>query len=192
MRSLFAAHIGSPRRILLIESAPREAAEQALLNMYRKPETQLVDVLSCYSEPPKGFDAHRGSAYFVHSNEAVSNRWGFIRSLSAAPYDTIAMVSAGSSVMRNWKWAIALRSSARLLLIDEFGESMPLSIREGGSFWRILVYRSNLASAATLFLAAVRLGMLPLIMAYLVAYGAVAHVRRWARLPRLAMRQSRG
>lgn len=182
MRGFFASVSEAPRRVLLIESAPREAADLALSRLYSSPQTQLVDVLSCYAEPPKSFDPACGSAYFVYSSEAVSNRWDFIRKLSSGPYDTIAMVSTGSAVLRNWKWAIAFQTRARLLLIDEAGELIPFTIRDAGSLWRIILYRSNVASAATLVLRAMRLLNMPFVILYLCLFTLFVHARRWLRL----------
>jgi len=168
------------QRILLIESGPREIAEQVLQYLYGAKAPSQLDVLTCYDRPPESFDFGRGVVYSVHDREVVENRGRFIRKLSSAPYTLLAVMCTGSSILEKWKWLIAARTKARLVVFNE-------SVRYFGlDIWNIRSAEEMIFHRLGRRLAGFSVGLLiaPFTLAYLVASTLWIHFRRWLRVRR--------
>jgi hypothetical protein len=167
------------RRILLIESGPRETGE---LLLARLPSTLQCDVLTCYTTAPTAFDASRGTLLTVHTTEATTNRRAYVNKLASGSYDAIFILCPGSGVLAKWKWAIALKTKARLVIADEYGEWFFVSFQNLSQLAVLLVRRSNLASFPLLLAAIAKLFIAPFVIAFLALYAAAVHLRRWIRM----------
>jgi hypothetical protein len=183
MRGFFKRTESPVRRLLIVESGPREVAELALARFADLPS---CDVLTCYSTAPAAFDAARGTLFSVHQPDAVANRRAFANKLAHGPYDAIAILCPGSGVLAKWKWTITAQTKARLIIIDEFGDWFFVSFFNLPQLAVLLIRRSNLASLPLLLLAAVKLILAPFVVLYLLLYTALVHLRRLLRLAKRA------
>lgn len=174
--------------VLLIESGPRKVTEEFLPFLYTVKGAARVDVLTCYANPPAAFDFDRGVVYSVHDRDARDNRGAFIRQLASNPYTVLGLLCTGSPILLKWKWALAFRSSARLIAVNEEAKYFGLEVWNHRSMRRMLFQRLNpfadytresllgtlIAVLAGVFLA-------PFTIAYLLLYTAALHLRRWFR-----------
>ncbi|MBV9265114.1 MAG: hypothetical protein JO061_02985 [Acidobacteriaceae bacterium] len=179
-------------KVLLVESGPRDVCEQVLRLLYTQKTPAQLDLLTCYPTPPAAFLPHCGTVYSVHDRAVRENRSRFIAKLASAGYGVLAIVCAGSPVLQKWKWALALRSPARIVIFNEYMGYFSVDIWNLRSAEKMLAKRLNpfegkdwdlhealLAAAATLAVA-------PFTLAYLAIYSARTHLRRRARLKRAA------
>lgn len=181
MRGLWERAQPPLRRILVIESGPRETGELVLSRLLALPSLEC-DVLTCYTTAPAAFNPERGSLLSVHAPEAISHRPAFLNKLAMAPYDAVFILCPGSGVLAKWKWAIAAKCKTRLAIADEYGEWFFVSVHNLSQLAVLLVRRSNLASFPLLLLAIAKLLVAPLVIAYLILYAVLIHLRRWWRV----------
>ena len=186
MRGFFQRRDKPLRRILLIESGPRETGELLLSRLFvldgEKPSTLQCDVLTCYTTPPDSFGPTRGALLSVHTSEATTNRRAYVNKLASDPYDAVFILCTGSGVLAKWKWAIAAKSKSRLVIADEYGEWFFVAFQNLGQLAVLLVRRLNLASFPLLFVAVAKIFIAPFVVAYLALYAAGVHLRRWGRM----------
>ena len=174
--------------ILLIESGPRRVTEEILLYFYTVKTARRVDILTCYDTPPAGFDFDRGTVHSVHHEDARRNRSEFLRTLASGPYTAVSLLCTGSPILEKWKWMLAFRSSAKLIVVNEEANYFSLDIWNLKTARLMLLKRLNpfadYSSAGLLTsLTANLAGLLfaPFTVTYLLFYTAVLHVRRWLR-----------
>jgi hypothetical protein len=186
MRGFFQRRDEALRRILLIESGPRETGELLLSRLLAPDHGQSselhCDVLTCYTTAPDALDPMRGTLLSVHTSEATTNRSAYVNKLASASYDAVFILCPGSGVLAKWKWAIAAKSKSRLVIADEYGEWFFVNFQNLGQLAVLLVRRLNLASFPLLFFALVKIFIAPFVVAYLALYAAGVHLRRWVRL----------
>jgi hypothetical protein len=120
MRHVFSRKIPPLEEILLVESGPREVAEKFLRHLYDIQRSRRVDIVTCYGSAPAGFDPERGTCYSIHDPAYAGRRAQLIRQLSKGnSYSVVSVLCTGSPVMNRWKWAIASRTPAKTLIVNE-------------------------------------------------------------------------
>jgi hypothetical protein len=170
-------------RILLIESGPRESGEKALNFLYGVKNAAQIDLLTCFSTPPDSFDAARGRVYSVHDREVVENRSRFIAKLAKNPYTLVAVLCTGSPILQRWKWAIAVRTSARLVLMNEEANYFTADVWNLKTARLMLLKRlSDRATALAGLSGLLSWIFAPFTLGYLCLYTGMVHLRRWIRL----------
>src|ERR1700750_3377296 len=109
-RLLFLASRWTPKlhRVLLLESGSRSAAARFIEHLYGSAETQSLDVLTCYNEPPQTFDSSRGRVLYTHHSQGRSARRRLYRELSPANYCAVCVLGTGDNIMPRWKWMVAV------------------------------------------------------------------------------------
>jgi uncharacterized protein YjiS (DUF1127 family) len=110
-------------RVLFIESGSRKVAEQFIEHLYLKEKAQTVDVLTCYSTPPRPFDSAKGRVFYTHDASTGPARERLFRSLASSRYSAICMLCTGHDIMTKWKWAAAMRVPAKVLIVNEHADS---------------------------------------------------------------------
>jgi hypothetical protein len=166
-------------RILIVESGPRETTEKLLHYFYEVPKSQQVDVLTCYGSSPKTFDAERGTCYSIHDPAFQGNRSGLIRHLGQTKYSAVAALCTGSAVMNKWKWAIAARIPAKVLIVNEHAGFYSLDLGHLKNIGNTLS-EHFLPEASTLGVIG-ELLIAPFTISYLFLYAALIHLRRLLR-----------
>jgi hypothetical protein len=144
-RLLFFASRWTPklRRVLLIESGSRTAASKFLEEVYGLVENERVDVLTCYRTAPDTFDASRGQIFFTH-DAASGGRRKLFETLSQSNYSAICMLCTGDSIMTKWKWAVAARIPAKVMIVNENADSFWLDRGHLRDLRNLLIERSGM------------------------------------------------
>ena len=177
MTGLFTKSRPPLRRVLLIESGSRQAADQFLQGLYGSEDCVQVDVITCFAMPPESFQGGRGQVFFVTDPAIAGRRRQFIRNIAFTPYDVVAVLQTGSSVLRKWKWAITLLTRAKILLVQENANSVFLDYAYLRPTKQIDAPRLRREQVAQLRLVGEVL-LMPLTIGYLLLYAGSAHFRR--------------
>jgi hypothetical protein len=178
LRSFFSCAIPAPTRILLVESGSRSIQEKAIEVIRRVyPECQQIDVLTCYAGAPQGAN---GRIYRVADYATQEARDKFFAELKTTGYAAMGILCTAEPIMTKWKFAVAARLRAKLMVINENADFFWC---DRGN-WKILstfmLFRAGLTGASAVPTLA-RLLFLPLTAAYLLAYAAAVHFRRMLR-----------
>lgn len=183
MRYFFRRRVPELDRILLVESGSRHLAENLLPLLRRNTGKQVaIDLVTCYAGVPAGFPPEPDTAAFRVSE--YPGRAGFKRlsaELLARRYQVLAIICSAEPIMNKWKWALAARLPAKVLIVNENGDYFWFDY----SNWRIIAYfalfRAGLAGPGALRNLA-RLALFPFTLLYLLLYAATIHLRRQCRL----------
>jgi hypothetical protein len=167
-------------RVLVVESGARAAADKFLRELYSKEQPRQVDVLTCYRSAPDAFDARLGQVYFTHNAGGGAARKQLFHSLTGTGYSAVCVLCTGDAIMTKWKWMVACRVPAKLLIVNENADSFWLDrghiikvrhmLRERMGLHRITPLR--ILSQAIRF---------PFTLAALLAFASVVHARRLLR-----------
>jgi hypothetical protein len=180
MRGLFSKACPSFERLLVIESGPRDVAEIFLQHLYEVQKSSHVDLLSCYGGRPQAFDPERGTVYSVHDAAARQNRGRFIRQLLGNRYTIVAILCTGDPVLAKWKWIIALRAKAKILIVNEHAGFFLLDFQHHRFARMMLSLRLGVHQPFQLRLVG-ELLLMPFTIGYLALYAAYVHARRVLR-----------
>lgn len=180
MRGVISSREGSFDQILIVESCPREVTERFLRHVYEEQRSRRVDLLTCYAGAPLEFDTARGSIFSIHQPEIASNRRRFISGLNSSPYTLIAIFCAGSSVLNKWKWAVALRTRAKVLIVNERADFFFFDLANRRFAGRLLTERLRIKGSLDLR-AIAKVFLVPFTIAFLSCYAGVVQFGRVRR-----------
>jgi len=180
MRGVLSPWHPSFERILVIESGPRKVADTFLQHLYEVQKSEQVDLLTCYPGTPKSFDSQRGNVYSVHHPNAKSDRGQFIRKLLGKHYTVVAILCTGDPVLTKWKWAIALRTKAKVLIVNEFDGFFLLDRKHLRPAKMMLWIRLGLHQPLKLHVLG-EVFLVPFTITYLALYAGWVHARRALR-----------
>src|ERR1051326_2467358 len=123
MRYYVSARIPEPGAILLVESGARGILESVIPGLRQTWGAEIpVDLVSCYANLPKGFDAATTRIYRVADYRGRQGRAQLYRKLRETQYSLVGIVCSGEPLMTKWKWALAARIPAKIFVINENGE----------------------------------------------------------------------
>ena len=181
MRYLFSRRIPPLEDVLVIESGPREVAERFLRHLYDVQHSRRVDVVTCFGSAPVQFDAERGVCYSIHDPAYAGRRGQLIRILAKGnPYSVVSVLCTGSPIMSKWKWAIASRTPAKTLIVNENADFFFLDWRHRHIAKRMVSSRIGVDGGFSLGLVADVL-LVPFTIAYLALSTATIQLRRLLR-----------
>ena len=163
-----------------MESGTRAIVESVIPGLRRTwGEDVRIDLVSCYTHLPRGFDAAGTQVYRV-ADYRGRRRAELFRKLRANRYSQIGIVCSGEPLMTKWKWALALRLPAKVFVINENGDYFWLDRKHLKPIRQIVLLRAGLAGAGAVRTLA-RIFLFPLSLLYLLAYASVVHARRALR-----------
>ncbi|HEX7362888.1 MAG TPA: hypothetical protein VF283_20545 [Bryobacteraceae bacterium] len=180
MRGVLSSREASFDQILIVESCAREVTERFLRHAYKEQRSRRVDLVTCYAGAPRAFDPARGTVFCVHQPEIAGNRRKFISGLNSSPYTLVAIFCAGTPVLQKWKWAIALRTRAKVLIVNERADFFCFDLASRRLAGRLLAERLSLRGSIDLRALAEAL-LLPFTIAFLLSYAGWVHARRFVR-----------
>ncbi len=188
MHRLLARAQPSFHAILLIESGPRKVTEQILRYLYTEKCAAQIDVLTCFEGPPENFDTARGTLYSVNEPEVRAQRRAFISKLARKPYTIVALLCTGSPILQRWKWILAIRSGARLIVVNEEARYFGLEVWNHRSI-RLMLYKrlnpfedhTRESLAAILFTFLMSILVAPFTITYLLFYTSALNLRALLR-----------
>ena len=167
--------------ILLVESGSRGLIEGVIGGLRQTwGESVSVDLVTCYSTLPKGFEPHNTRVYRVGDYRTRAARSRLVTELRRNRYALMGIVCSGEVLMAKWKWMLALRIPAKLFIINENGDYFWLDRLHLKNARQFVLFRSGLAGSGAVR-TLVRLISFPFALLYLLAYATTAHARRAMR-----------
>jgi hypothetical protein len=140
-------------------------------------ESEEIDVITCYADSPTGAN---GRIFRVADYSTPETRESLYAELAARDYAAVGILCTAEPIMTKWKFALAARVPAKLLVVNENADFFWC---DWGN-WRILLhfilFRAGMTGASAVPTLA-RLLFLPLTAAYLLAYAGAVHLRRRLR-----------
>ena len=167
-------------RVLFIESGSRALAERFLTHLYASHPAQRVDVLTCYAGAPSSFDPSRGSVISVHGAGGFSGRRQLITGLARNGYSVVGILCSGEPIMTRWKWAVAWRVPAKLLVVNENVDYFWFDRGNFASMRAMVKHRFGMHTVSSPQLAISAI-LFPFVFLYLLAYAGWIHTRRLLR-----------
>ena len=166
--------------ILLIESGSRSLLEAVTPGLRETwGDDVAIDLVTCYARLPEGFPANT-RVYRTTEFRGREGRGRLYRILAKNRYGLVGMICSGEPILMKWKWAIALRLSAKVFLINENGDYFWLDRGHLDLLRQIVLLRSGLAGAGAVRTLA-RVVSFPFTLTYLLLYATTVHARRALR-----------
>jgi hypothetical protein len=169
-------------RILLVESGSRsimEAAIPRLRDVFG--EQAAFDLITCYSGVPVTFDP-AAPVWRTQDHASKADRSRLVRELKGSGVNVLAILCSNEKIMTLWKWWLAWKLPAKVLIVNENADCFWLDTRHLGILRRFLFTRMGLSGdVAGRTLA--RMAGFPFVLAYLLLYASVVHARRAFRKP---------
>ncbi|MGC2657455.1 MAG: hypothetical protein WA324_05730 [Bryobacteraceae bacterium] len=181
MRGIFSRRLPPLDDVLVVESGPRELADKFLRHLYQVQSSRQVDIVTCYADAPPSFLPDRGVCYSIHDPQYARRRLKLVKRLRAKPYTAVSILCSGQPIMTRWKWLIALRVPAKILIVNENGDFFFFD------WYHRHITRMLLSSRMGLYGGGIRLDLLgqlllfPFTLIFLSAYAGVVHLRRALR-----------
>jgi hypothetical protein len=176
MRYVIRRRIPPFDRVLLIESGSRHLMEELIpgIRQHHREILQRLDIVTCFAGNPKGFAEQNGDIYRVTDYPDPDSRKVLFRKLRDNRYSVVVMICSGEPIMTKWKWAIAAKLPAKVLILNENGDYVWLDRAHWKTLRHFVFFRAGL-SGADAVPTLLRLAALPLSLAYLLAYAATVH-----------------
>lgn len=163
-------------RVLLVESGPRHLIEGLapfLRSIY--PKETVFDLITCYPDHPSGLTPECTWQVVAYRDRASRAR--LFGELRRRRYSALVMLCAGVPIMTKWKWALAVRLRAKVLVVNENGDCFWLDRAHWPAIRRFVLFRAGLSGPGAVG-ALFRIAAFPFTLAYLLGYAAYLHGRR--------------
>lgn len=180
MRYFLSKRMPAFDRVLLVESGSRQLLEDLLSGLYDHYPHMRADLVTCYGGVPERYLADRGRVYRVGDYRDSRARKGLYRELSSNRYDVVVIICAAQPIMTKWKWALALRLPAKLLVLNENCDYFWFDRGHVSSIWDFSLYRAGLSGAGAVSTVA-RILVFPFTLLFLILFAATVHLRRKLR-----------
>lgn len=167
-------------RVLLVESGSRSLLERIIPYICSVNPSVEIDVVTCYSGAPNGL--REGSKVFRTADYPEgAPRAALARKLRSSGYTVIAIICSGEPIMTKWKWWLAAKVPAKLLVVNENADVFWV---DRGN-WRIVIHFMFFRAGVTGEGAAAAIGrilLFPFALLYLLTFAGWVHLRRGIRL----------
>jgi hypothetical protein len=181
MRYFLTGRMPEVRSILLVESGSRRLVEGLLPKLRASwGGDARIDVVSCFSGLPLGFDAETTRIYRVSDFRGRAARRRLYRELVANGYSHMGVICSGEPLMSRWKWALLWKIPAKVFIVNENGDYFWLARTHTRILRKFVLQRTGLAGSGAVRILA-RLITFPFTLLYLLLYAAVQHTRRALR-----------
>jgi hypothetical protein len=181
MRYFLTGRMPEPRSILLVESGSRGLVEGLLPKLRASWAGNVrIDLVSCFSTLPQGFDAQTTRIYRVSDYRGRAGRRALYRELIANGYSHMGIVCSAEPLMTKWKWTLVWQIPAKVLIVNENGDYFWLARTHFRILRKFVLQRTGLAGSGAVRTLA-HLIAFPFTLLYLLLYAAVQHTRRALR-----------
>ena len=167
-------------RVLLVESGSRELFEKLLPVFYQNYPEMTCDLVTCYAGVPKNFRENQGAVYRVTSYPDGPARRRFYKELRANGYTIIGIICSAEPIMTKWKWMLAARLPAKVLVINENGDYFFVDHGNLSTIRYFILFRAGLTGSGAVRTLA-RVVLFPFSLLYLILYAIAVHFRRTLR-----------
>jgi hypothetical protein len=167
--------------VLLVESGSRSILEQ-MIPVFRQlyPDVAEIDVMTCFAGAPRGVD---GRIYRVADYPTPEARKKLYADLNGRGYGVIGIICAAEPIMTKWKFALAARVSAKILIVNENADFFWCDLSHWRTIAHFALFRAGVTGASAIP-ALARLLFFPITAAYLLIYAGAVHFRRALRYHR--------
>lgn len=168
-------------RILLVESGARAITERVIPRLASDGRENIpVDVITCYESAPSAMRPG-GRVFRTQDYPDAAARAALAAELTARGVNTIAIVCSGEEIMRRWKWWLAWRLPAKLLIVNENADFFWVDLVHFGHIRRFALTRLGFygADRSAIIRNAVAF---PFTLTFLLLYAAFVRTRRAIRL----------
>jgi hypothetical protein len=175
LRFFFRRDVPPLTRILLVESGSRHLFDTLipkLLQIFG--DTLQIDLVTCFAGIPTGF---RGKVFRVMDYTDPPSRALLLADLKASGYSAIGIICAAEPIMTKWKWWLAAKVPAKLVVVNENCDFFFADIGQWRLILHFIFFRVGLTGASAVP-AIARLLFFPLTLSYLLLYAGAAHLRR--------------
>jgi hypothetical protein len=168
-------------RIILVESGSRRALEGAITGLRRTlGDRTAFDLVTCYPGSPAGLDS-AASIWRTQDHGTTEARARMLNELTATGAKVVAIICSGEPIMTRWKWWLAWKLPAKVLIINENSDAFWLDTAHLRLIRQFVLARAGLTGEIAGGTVA-RVLMLPLVFVYLLLWASIVHMRRLARL----------
>jgi len=165
-------------RIILVESGSRSLTGQVIPKFREVFGEQVrIDLVTCYAGLPDGLDAEASTVYRIHEYRGRRGRERLFSELRRRLPCALAIICSGEPVMTRWKWALALRLPAKMLVVNENSDFFWFDRGNWPTIRHFVLSRGGLSGADAVATIG-RVLLFPFVLAYLLAYAAALHLRR--------------
>lgn len=182
MRYILRSAVPPITRVLLVESGARELTERFA------PVLRLVcggavdvDMFTCLGAPESTSAILPRQIYRSQDYPDRRARSSLLRLLRENDYQAIVLFCADSPLLYRWKWWLALRLPAKVLVANENADCFWLDIANWRGTKEMLAARYGLQGAAS-FRTLAGVTAFPFVLGWLLLYAALAHTRRGMRI----------
>jgi hypothetical protein len=180
MRYFFRRSFPPFSRVLLIESGSRHLFENLLPTLYQNHAGMQADLVTCYAGAPKNFRADQGSVFRVTEYPDTLTRRRFFTDLAAQRHTIAVIICSAEPIMTKWKWMLAARLPAKVLVLNENGDYFWLDRGHLSNIRYFILFRAGLTGAGAVRTLA-RVVLFPFSLLYLILYAVTIHLRRALR-----------
>lgn len=166
-------------RILLVESGGRHIHDRLIPHFREAWNADLeIDLVTCFAGLPGSFG--EGRVYRVGDYATPEARAALLEELRTRDYAAVAILCTAEPVMTKWKWWLAWKLPAKLLIVNENGDYFWFDRSNARLIAKFVLYRAGLTGAGAVGSLA-RLVFFPFTLLYLISYAGWVHARRRLR-----------
>jgi hypothetical protein len=178
LRYFFRRRVPPCSRLLLIESGSRHLIEKAAAALQSMFGSNIeIDVVTCYVGTPVHVN---GSVYNVNEYGGPAGRNRLLADLTVRGHTIAGILCSAEPIMTKWKWWLAAKLPAKLIIINENGDFFWFDRTNFGVIRQFVAYRMGLTGTSAVP-SLVRLVCFPLTLTYLLLYAGTVHFRRKLR-----------
>ena len=178
MRYFFRSHIPPLTRVLLVESGSRGVFDVLIARFVEAYGDEIeFDLVTCHLGVPEGF---RGRVYRVQEYATPAARSRLYAELATRDYTVTGILCSNEPIMTKWKWMLAARLRAKVLVVNENADSLWLDVAHRRHIARMARIRWGLTGSA-ISPAILRVLLFPFSLAYLLLFAMVVHTKRRMR-----------
>lgn len=180
MRYFLRRRIPPFHRVLLVESGSRTLSEIALGKLYGAFPNMRADLVTCYPGLPEHFRAGECRAFRVADYSGRKARKMLVSNLRANRYDILVLICSAEPIMTKWKWMLAARLPAKLLIVNENADYFFFDRSNLGIIRQFVAIRAGLSGANVVETLA-RIVAFPFAFLFLLGFAAKVHLGRRLR-----------
>ncbi len=180
MRYLLSKAVPPFSKVLLVESGSRHLLENLLGGLNETYPAMSADLVTCYAGTPEKFRTEGSSVYRVSDYRTPDARKRLYAELAANGYDIIGIICSAEPIMTKWKWMLALKVPAKILVINENCDYFWLDRGHWSTIRHFVLFRLGLSGAGAVG-TLLRLLLFPFTLLYLILYASSFHLRRKLR-----------
>ena len=166
--------------VLVVESGSRAILETFLPKLYERSPSIRLDLVTCFAGAPNAFRPAQGEVFSVLDYPDAPSREKLFSQLSSRGYLVTGIICSAEPIMTKWKWALAWKVKAKVLIINENADFFWFDRGNWRAIVHFVLFRADLTGGDAVR-TLLRLAVFPLSLAYLMIYAGFVHARRALR-----------